>query len=116
MNRIAVRPLAAWLLAIFLAGAAGLCFVYLKNQQHVLGDQTRRYEKALAETNAKIEVVDAKITSLTSRTALLHRVQDGFIKLVPIEDTKIARLVPPGVEPVRRTGEIRTAANERRLQ
>ncbi|MEO6262332.1 MAG: hypothetical protein ABIP32_07430 [Chthoniobacterales bacterium] len=115
MNRIAVRPLACWLLAVFLAGTAGLCFVYIKLQQNALGNQTRQYESVLAQTNARIEVVDAKITSLTSRTALMHRVQEGFIKLIPIEDTKIARLLPPSNEPARHN-ELRTAANERRLQ
>ena len=116
VNHIAIRPLACWLLFIFFVGTVGLYFVYLKNQQHALGNQTRQIERKLTEAQAQIEVVDAQITSLTSRIALQRRIEDGFIKLVPIEDTRIARLTPPAVEPSGHNGEIRTAANERRLQ
>ncbi|MEO6848042.1 MAG: hypothetical protein ABI443_10450 [Chthoniobacterales bacterium] len=115
-NRIAVRPIACWLLGALLLCTLGLSFVYIKNQQYALGNLKKNLEINIAETGAKIEVANASISSLTSHSALQHRVDDGFMKLIPIEDSRIARLVTPVVEPVRHDGEIRTAANERRLQ
>lgn len=115
-NRIALRPLASWLLGIFIVGTAALCFVYLKNQQHMIGEQTRKTEEELSKVQAALEVDDATISRLTSRSELQRRIAEGFIKLIPVEDTRIARLTPPVVEPSRRDGDTRTAANERRLQ
>ena len=109
-NTIEVNFLARWLVLVFLAGLAGLFFVYLKNQQHSVGDQTRLIEAALRESEAANEALSATITGLTSRGALQRQLDEGYLKLESIRDTAIARITPPQMaEP---DGVLRTASRD----
>lgn len=110
VNPIHIAPLFKWLtLALFLA-VAGLMFVYVKNQQHFLGSQTREVEGKIREMRAYNEVLLARISALSSRAELQRKLDRGLISLTAIRDTSIARLTPPGS--AERDGAIRTAANE----
>jgi hypothetical protein len=91
-------------------GIGALFFVYLKNQQHAVGNQTRLVEAALNEVEAKNEALAAKITSLTSRGALQRRLDDGYLHLEAIRATSIARVTP--AVPAEPDGVLRTASRE----
>ena len=109
-NAIEVNLLARALVAVFFVGLAALFFVYLKNQQHAVGDQSRVVESSLREVNAKNEALKARITGLTSRGALQRRIDDGYIRLEPIRDTAIARVTP--AVPAESDGGLRTASRD----
>jgi len=97
------------LLAVFVA-VAGVSYVYLKIQQHGLGDELRQIERELTEVRSYNEVLQAQISGLTSRRALQERLNEGFINLVPIEDNRIARLLPPVMDT--QTADVRTASSQ----
>lgn len=91
-NVVQVGALARWLvMAIFLA-ATGLSYVYLKNQLHATGGEVKRLERDLAELTTRNEVARAQIASLSSRTVLQRRLNEGFIKMIPITDDRIVRV------------------------
>ena len=94
-NRVEIKPLVFWLLAATFATLSGLGFVHIKNQQHLIGNQTRDVERQIAELRGVNQVLVAQITKLTSRSSLQRRLSDGFIAMVPIRDHAIARLTDP---------------------
>ena len=109
-NKIEVNFLAGWLVIVFLIGLGGLFFVYLKNQQHAVGNESRLVEAAVQEEEARDDALKAKIDSMTSRGALQRRLDDGYISLQPIRDTAIARVTPPATAEV--DGVLRTASRD----
>lgn len=109
-NTIQVNLLARWLVVVCVLGIAGLFFVYLKNQQHAVGNQTRILESEIREMEARNEALKARITSMTSRGALQRRLEEGYIKLEQIRDTAIARVTPPA--PAEPDGVLRTASSD----
>lgn len=94
-NRVEIKPVVFWLLAATFTALSGLGFVHIKNQQHVVGTQTREVERQISELRAANQVLIAHITSLTSRAALQRRLAEGFIAMIPIRDHAIARLDQP---------------------
>lgn len=94
VNDIPLLPILNWALFACVLGIWGLCYVYLKNQQHALGEKTRQTERAIAEMVSHNEVLSAQISSLTSHIALQKKLREGFIALAPIKDIHIARLLP----------------------
>lgn len=109
-NSIEVNFLARWLVGVFFLGLAGLFFVYLKNQQHAVGNQSRVVEASLREAEKENEALKAKITALTSRGALQRRLDEGYLRLEPIRDTAIARVTP--ALPAEADGVLRTASRD----
>jgi hypothetical protein len=109
-NSIEVNFLARWVVAVFFIGLTGLFFVYLKNQQHAVGDQARLVEHSLREVEARNEALKAKITAMTSRGALQRRLDEGYLKLEAIRDTAIARITP--ALPAEPDGVLRTASRD----
>lgn len=93
-NGIEVPLLAQWLIVFFMIGLIGLFFVYLKNQQHALGEQTRMVEQKVNELHAHHDALIAKVTALTSRGALQRRLDEKYLDLVQIPETAIARTTP----------------------
>jgi hypothetical protein len=91
-------------------GLAGLFYVYLKNQQHAVGNQSRVVESCIREEEARNEALRAKITALTSRASLMHRVDEGYLRLQPVRDTAIARITP--ATPAEMDGVLRTASRD----
>ncbi|MGA8659027.1 MAG: hypothetical protein WB586_23095 [Chthoniobacterales bacterium] len=72
--------------------AAGLFYVYLKNQLHQYGDIQRRLERELIELRADNEVVRAQIASLSSRVVLEKKLAKDSLGLVPIASDQVVRL------------------------
>ncbi|GAB4166067.1 MAG: hypothetical protein Fur0032_03230 [Terrimicrobiaceae bacterium] len=96
-NPLDFGPLVRCLLFALAVGVAGLLYVYVKNQQHQLGQATREVERLIREERALNEVLLARITALSSRTELMRKLQLGTIALLPIQDHAIARLIPPTI-------------------
>ncbi len=108
-NGIEVPLLTQWLVLFFVLGLSGLFFVYLKNQQHAIGKQTRIVEVQLTGARAHNDALVAKITALTSRGALQHKLDEKCLDLIPIRETAIARVSVPGSsqgEDVMRTASV----------
>ncbi len=93
-NHIEVPLLAQWLLLFFVLGLLGLFFVYLKNQQHALGEQMRLVEQKAADLQAHHDALLAKVTLLTSRGSLQRKLDEKYLDLLPIAETSIARATP----------------------
>lgn len=104
-NAMPVAGLAKWMVLAFFVAVAGLCFVYFKNQQHAIGAQIRVLEKELALIATQNEVASSKIALLSSRAMLQRRLDEKFIKMVPIAGSNIVRL---------NSGDRRYASNELR--
>jgi cell division protein FtsB len=98
INRIRLGSLATWLLPTLLLGLIGLSFVYVKNQLHASGSELKMLERELAEITTQNEVLKARIASLSSRATLQRRLDEGFIKLIPISGDRIVRV---GTAPAR---------------
>ncbi len=115
----AINPLqlSRVVLSVFLAliaGVAGLSYVSLKNAQHGLGEQMRKTERQLKEVRARNQDYQSRIASLSSRMALRRKIDSGFIALVQIPATAIARLTPPAI--AGEDGPMRTASVVNPLQ
>lgn len=94
-NGIEVPLLTQWLVLFFVLGLSGLFFVYLKNQQHAIGKQTRIIEEQLVGARAHNDALMAKITALTSRGSLQRKLDEKSLDLIPIRETAIARISVP---------------------
>lgn len=109
-NALPVASLARWVLAAFLIGVTGLGYVYTKNQLHRSGDEIKSLEHKLDDLTTQNNLMHGKISTLSSRSMLQRRLNEGFIKMVPVSDDRIVRV---NVQPVRiAAGEIRAVSNE----
>ena len=90
-NRLQCAAILRGVIITVFLGVAGLSYVYLKNQLHVSGLQRKALEQELTELNSENNVMKAQIARLTSRTALQRRLDEGFIKLVPINSQALVR-------------------------
>ncbi|MGC1481696.1 MAG: hypothetical protein WA771_14445 [Chthoniobacterales bacterium] len=98
--------------ALFFAitvGAAGGCYLSLKNTQHNLGERVRQTERELRELRSRNQDYQSRIARLSSRMALRRHVDTGFVALTPVQATAIARLAPATM--ATNDGVLRTAAN-----
>lgn len=109
-NPLQIAPLFRWLLFALALAACGLLYVYVKNQQHFLGEQTRKVEREIREMRTRNEVLLARVSALSSHAELQRKLDQGLIALQPIKDQNIARLTPPVAAD--KDGIVRTAANE----
>ena len=73
-------------------GIAGLSYVYLKNQLDVCGTQRKALEQELNELVSENNVLETQIAGLKTHTALQRRLDEGFIKLIPINNQSLVRL------------------------
>jgi len=110
VNPVQSPSLIRWLLVAAFIGASGLFFVYIKNQQHALAEETRQVERRIANVRSLNETLLAHVTELSSRPALQQQIAKGFISVKPIQDNVIARLTPPAQATA--DGILRTAFNE----
>lgn len=91
-NSLPAAGICRWVAyAVFLM-MAGLSYVYLSNGINADGEQVRKLENELAALNTQNEVVRTHIASLSSRSVLQRRLNEGFIKMVAINDGSIVRL------------------------
>lgn len=91
-NRLQFAALLRGMIIAAFLGTAGLSYVYLKNQLYVCGMQRKALEQDLNNLISENNVLEAQISRLTSRTALQRRMDEGFIKLVPITTQAIVRV------------------------
>lgn len=94
-NRLNLASLTRGVIVAAFLGVAGLSYVYLKNQLHVCGTQRKALEQELHELISQNNVMEAQIARLTSRTMLQRRLDEGFIKLIPINNQSLVRLRTP---------------------
>ncbi len=91
-SALPLGPLMRWLALVVLGGLLGLCYVHMKHKLKADGDRCRDIEVALVELEQKNQVAENEILRLTSRRMIERRLQDGFINMIPIADTRMVRL------------------------
>lgn len=91
-----IRLVPLMMIAFVTIAISGLVIVYLKNHLHSLGAQRVMLEREMKDLAAKTAVNDAQIVNLTSRAALQRRLEEGFLKLVPIRADRLVRVRPTG--------------------
>ena len=94
--------------------AAGLFWVWCKNQLYTTGAEIKKNESELVQLRTRNEAARTNIATLTSTAALQKRFNIGFIKLVPIPGDHIV-LVGSVPKPTGQ-GELRNVTNERKPQ
>ena len=99
-NRLQFAALLRGVIITAFLTVAGLSYVYLKNQLHVCGNQRKGLEQELNELVSENSVMEAQISRLTSRAALQRRMDEGFIKLVPITSQCLGPHSYPGWQPL----------------
>ena len=87
-----IRLVPLMMIAFVTIAISGLVIVYLKNHLHSLGAQRVMLEREMKDLAAKAAVNDAQIVNLTSRAALQRRLEEGFLKLVPIRAERLVRV------------------------
>jgi cell division protein FtsB len=109
-NVVNAPLLARWIVITGLLAVTGLIYVYLTIQLYHLGDQKKALEKSLADLRMQNEMAKVQIATLTSRSALQHRLKEGYLKMIPIAERNIVRL-----NPARGTGDdaIQPVVNQR---
>jgi hypothetical protein len=114
LNPIDAPSLARWIVLAAFASATGLSYVYLTVQLHHQGVQKKLLEQELVAVRTQNEDAKAQIATLTSRVALQRRLQEGYLKMIPIAEQSIVRLSIPA----RSAGEdgVRPVVNERGSQ
>lgn len=91
-NALPLGPLMRWLVLVILLGVLGLSFVHMKHRLKIDGDRRRDLEHAVAQLDEKLKVANNEIMRLTSRPALERRRQEGFIRMMPVQDSRMVRL------------------------
>ncbi len=91
-NIVPVAALFRWVVAAFFLCAAGLSYVYFKNEMQATGNDIRTLEAQLATLETEDEAARAQIDRLSSQSYLERRLAEGFIQLTPIRDECIVRL------------------------
>ena len=108
-NAIPIASFATWMVIGLFACAAGLGYVYCKNQLHTTGAQIKQLESELQQLRHRNEEARGNIVHLSSTRTLQERIDSGFITLTPITDDKV---VPVRNQPADRSGrELQPASN-----
>lgn len=87
-----IRLVPLMMIAFVTIALSGIVIVYLKNHLHSLGAQRVTLERELKYLADKTAVNEAQIVNLTSRAALQRRLDEGFLKLVPIRTERLVRV------------------------
>ncbi len=91
-NQVPIRALSPGLLLAFIVLAGGMSWVYLKNQDVSRGKEISALEKELKTLRIQNDALRSPIATLSSRTALQKRLNDGFISMVPITAERIVQV------------------------
>ncbi|MFY8216767.1 MAG: hypothetical protein ACOVMP_09240 [Chthoniobacterales bacterium] len=113
-NRLQISKVLITLITLVIIGVAAVFYVSLKIEQHALGERMRETERLVRELRSQNQDLTSRIASLSSRVALRSRIDSGFVALIPVQNTVIARLTPPAVASA--DGVLRTAANQSLIQ
>jgi hypothetical protein len=87
--------LARWIVMTAFLALAGLAYVYLTLQLYHLGERRKTVENELASLRTQNDIAAAQIAALNSRSALQRRLKEGYLKMIPVSDSKIVRLTIP---------------------
>ena len=113
INTLPLLSLARWTVIAGFFCFAGLGYVYCKNQLHRAGEETRNLEKELHDLQLATEAAQSKIEKLSSLKELKQKLDNNFIKLVPITDDRIVRVTDPAHARAVGGDGLRPAASER---
>ena len=91
-NALPLGPLMRWLVLVVFVGLLGLCYVHMKHKLNVDGDRCRDLEIALAGLDERLLVANNEIMRLTSRPELERRRQEGLIRMIQVQDSRLNRL------------------------
>jgi hypothetical protein len=69
--------------------------VYLTLQLYHLGERRKAVENDLTYLRTQNDIAAGQIAALTSRSALQRRLKEGYLKMIPVSETKIVRLTIP---------------------
>lgn len=96
-NRLQLAALLRWVVITVFLGVSGLSYLYLKNQLFTLGSHRRAMEQELRDLIAQNNVLENRVSSLTSFTALQRKMDDGFLKMIPIAEHVATHVRPQEV-------------------
>lgn len=91
-NALPLGPMMRWLVLVIFVGLLGLCYVHMKHKLKVDGDKCRDLEAAIAALDEKLKVAGNEVMRLTSRPELERRRQEGFIRMIEVQDSRLNRL------------------------
>src|SRR5262245_45713592 len=94
-NTVNAASLARWIVMTAFLALAGLAYVYLTLQLYHLGERRKAVENELASLRTQNDIAAGQVAALTSRTALQRRLKEGYLKMVPVSESKIVRLTIP---------------------
>ena len=94
-NNVNAASLARWIVMTAFLALAGLAYVYLTLQLYYLGERRKAMETEFARLRTQNEFAAGQIAALTSRTALQRRLKEGYLKMIPVSESKIVRLTIP---------------------
>jgi hypothetical protein len=94
-NSVNAASLARWIVMTAFLALAGLAYVYLTLQLYHLGERRKALENELASLRTQNDIAAAQIAALTSRSALQRRLKEGYLKMIPVSESKIVRLTIP---------------------
>jgi hypothetical protein len=94
-NTVNAASLARWIVMTAFLALAGLAYVYLTLQLYHLGERRKTVENELASLRTQNDIAAAQVAALTSRSALQRRLKEGYLKMIPVSDSKIVRLTIP---------------------
>jgi hypothetical protein len=87
--------LARWIVMTAFLALAGLAYVYLTLQLYHLGERRKAVENELASLRTQNDIAAGQVAALTARTALQRRLKEGYLKMIPVSESKIVRLTIP---------------------
>jgi len=93
-NSLPIVPLMSWAVIVIFVGLLGLCYVHMKHKLKVEGDRCRELEAAVADLDEKLKIAGNEIMHMASRPALERRRQEGFIRMIPVQDARMVRVRP----------------------
>jgi cell division protein FtsB len=91
-NAVNAASLARWIVMTAFLALAGLAYVYLTLQLYHLGERRKAVENELASLRTQNDIAAAQIATLTSRSALQRRLKEGYLKMIPVSESRIVRL------------------------
>lgn len=91
-NALPLGPMMRWLVLVVLVGLLGLSYVHMKHKLKVDGDRCRDLEAAIAALDEKLKVAGNEVMRLTSRPELERRRQEGLIRMIEVQDSRLNRL------------------------
>ena len=91
-HALPLGPLMRWLVLVVFVGLLGLCYVHMKHKLKADGDRCRELEMALAALDEKLQVAGNEVMRLTSRPELERRRDEGFIRMIEVQDSRLNRL------------------------